>query len=339
MSEANRRRRESIKLDQMMRVLFGLSKKVMVPLLGGLFGERFASDQVTIQYGNGKFVDHKLGQIEGDLFITVRTADGKQFSYHIEFQTHNDGQMVIRMFRYSFEKAVELAQAEGRIDTEDRTIANGKSLPVIEFPRQLVIFIEENQNINDHLAFLLRMPDGQEMEYRVPVLKYWTYSAEQLKNHNLYALLPLQVFNSRKRMNAIYESGRSDSEKSLLMTEQFQQLKMTIQTTLDVLKDVQQEQKIGTGDMDRILRVLHSITDYLYTRYGQYEAVREEVHAMIKTWIDPKVREEGIKEGIKEGKHQKSVEIARNLFSLGASTDLIVKATGLTEEDIAKLNK
>ncbi|MDF2719880.1 MAG: hypothetical protein K0R28_6805, partial [Paenibacillus sp.] len=81
------------------------------------------------------------------------------------------------------------------------------------------------------------------------------------------------------------------------------------------------------------------ITDYLYTRYGQYEAVREEVHAMIKTWIDPKVREEGIKEGIKEGKHQKSVEIARNLFSLGASTDLIVKATGLTEEDIAKLNK
>ncbi|TNJ67921.1 hypothetical protein FE784_01895 [Paenibacillus hemerocallicola] len=80
MSEANRRRRESIKLDQMMRVLFGLSKKVMVPLLGGLFGERFASDQVTIQYGNGKFVDHKLGQIEGNLFITVRTADGKQYS-------------------------------------------------------------------------------------------------------------------------------------------------------------------------------------------------------------------------------------------------------------------
>jgi predicted transposase/invertase (TIGR01784 family) len=44
-------------------------------------------------------------------------------------------------------------------------------------------------------------------------------------------------------------------------------------------------------------------------------------------------------EGIKEGKNQKAVEIALNLFSLGASTDMIVKATGLTEEDVVRLHK
>jgi predicted transposase/invertase (TIGR01784 family) len=61
--------------------------------------------------------------------------------------------------------------------------------------------------------------------------------------------------------------------------------------------------------------------------------------AQIKTWIDPKVREEGKKEGIKEGKNQKAMEIALDFFSLGASTDMIVKATGLTEEDVARLHK
>ncbi|XID95100.1 hypothetical protein ACF3MZ_11540 [Paenibacillaceae bacterium WGS1546] len=35
------------------------------------------------------------------------------FHYHVEFQTLNGQSMVIRMFRYGFEKAVELAAGAG----------------------------------------------------------------------------------------------------------------------------------------------------------------------------------------------------------------------------------
>ena len=43
--------------------------------------------------------------------------------------------------------------------------------------------------------------------------------------------------------------------------------------------------------------------------------------------------EEGIEKGIEKGK----LEVARNLLSLGLDMDKIIKATGLTEEDIKKL--
>ena len=47
--------------------------------------------------------------------------------------------------------------------------------------------------------------------------------------------------------------------------------------------------------------------------------------------------EEGIELGIEKGIEKGKIEVARNLLSLGLDIDKIVKATGLSEEDIKKL--
>ena len=75
--------------------------------------------------------------------------------------------MVIRMFEYGFKKAKELARYSGD-DPEEI---------VIFIPKQLVIFVEENRNIKDELKMKLVFPDGQEVKYIVPTMKYWEYSA------------------------------------------------------------------------------------------------------------------------------------------------------------------
>lgn len=119
--------KEKIKLDQMMKVLFKLSKRVMVNLLNALFNEDYDYTKVSIEYSNSEFVDDDFDRLYGDIFITVRT-ENKSFSYHIEFQTLNDNSMAIRMFRYGFEKAVERA---GDSTNEEITLY---------YPKQLVIF-------------------------------------------------------------------------------------------------------------------------------------------------------------------------------------------------------
>jgi predicted transposase/invertase (TIGR01784 family) len=48
-------------------------------------------------------------------------------------------------------------------------------------------------------------------------------------------------------------------------------------------------------------------------------------------------REEGIKYGISLGAHQKAVETAKNLLSIGLSQDQIASVTGLSPEEIEKL--
>lgn len=46
---------------------------------------------------------------------------------------------------------------------------------------------------------------------------------------------------------------------------------------------------------------------------------------------------EGIEIGIKEGKAEKSAEVALNLYSLGVSKDIISKGMGLSLDEIDKL--
>ncbi|MBP1988436.1 hypothetical protein [Paenibacillus eucommiae] len=253
-----RKDREQLKLDQILRVLFKLSKDITIQLINGLFDEKFVSSDVSIAYSNGEFVDDEYDRTIGDMFITV-TSKQETITFHIEFQTLNDNMMVVRLFQYGFKKALEEAQASGAFTT-----GNPQEKILMKFPRQLVIYLEENEAIQESQSLALSLPDGREVEYTVPTMKYWTYTPEMLKRQKLYALLPLLAFSSRKRLKLIYESKKPEKEKSLLISEQFEQMKKTIEKTLEVLGELHDAKEIGTGDLERILRVLQNITTYLY---------------------------------------------------------------------------
>ncbi len=328
MKPSDRGNKERLKLDQMLRVLFRLSKRLTVQLVNGLFGEQFASEEVqSIHYGNSEFVTDAYDRIVGDLFLKLTTVRGT-YHYHVELQTLNDQSMIIRMFRYGFEKAVELAVGVEE-DNEPQLLA---------FPRQIVIFLEENEAIGDELAFRLRLPNGSETVYTVPTLRYWTLTPRDLQERRLIALLPLQVFRSRKSMRGIASSGRSDEEKRRLFAQEFERLKAVVGQTLDTIRDLHQQRLLRLGDIDRLLRVLDSILKYLYNSYGDDQQT-EEVSRMIKTFIDPEVLKRGRREGEKEGIQKGKITVARKLLKLGVDIGTIVEATELGEEEVLKLGK
>jgi hypothetical protein len=215
-------RKERLKLDQIMKVLFKLSKKVMIDLMNGLFDEDFKHDEVTIKYENTEFIRDDFERIIGDIFISI-CKKTHTYHYHVEFQTTNDNSMVIRMFRYGFEKAYEI--------NDDITQNEIK----LDFPKQLVIFIEENENIADELSLVMSLPDGNEARYTVPTMKYWNYSIQNLQEKKMYALLPLQVFKSRKKMLTISNSKKPHHEKAQLIAKEFDTLLDTIKLTIDAL--------------------------------------------------------------------------------------------------------
>jgi len=334
MESGGRSGKDAIKVDQMMRILFRLSKRPMIDLINGLFGERFtAKEVISIRYGNAEFISDEYERIVGDLFLQLETTRGV-FHYHVEFQTLNDQSMVIRMFRYGLEKAIELALSEG----------TGKGNARLMLPRQIVVFLEENEAIGDELLLQLQSAENEVFTYRVPVIRYWTYSPHDLQALGIYALLPLQVFRLRKKMRQIISGDRPDEEKRHKLYEAFGQLKDMVKTTLAVINDLHADKKLPTGDMDRMLRALSHILGYLYRNYGElFEQTRREVRTMIKTFIDPKVlrkgralgRKEGIKEGIKEGK----IEVARNMLNAGMELDAVVRITGLSLEELQEVGK
>ncbi|WP_438543651.1 hypothetical protein [Clostridium sp.] len=131
-------KKESVKLDEVLKFLFSTSNKVLVKLLNGLFNENFEEDEVNISVSGNEFIEDSLEILRGDMFYKALHRDGKNINYHIEFQTKNDSTMVIRTFEYGFKKAKEES-------------LNGDSVKEIYFPRQKVIFFEENKSIEEYI--------------------------------------------------------------------------------------------------------------------------------------------------------------------------------------------
>lgn len=331
------RKSEKLKLDQIMKVLFKLSRKSVVNLMNGLFNEGFDPEKVIVEHLNSEFIDHRMGRIIGDVVLKIMAGD-REYTYHIEFQTTKDKSMVIRMFRYGFGVAIDNLDGDGSISR-------------IEFPKQLVIYLEEVEGLGDELAMEIVLPDGNVVKYGVPVLKNWILTPGELEKKKMYALLPLQVFKSRKSIEAICSSKKAKAEKARLVNNEFEKLRQTLLEINTVLKKLAEDAIRDDNlcrDLGMILAILNNICEYLYNKYGEYNEIKREVlESMVTTYYNPKLIEmgkkegvkkgieEGIREGIREGKIQDIIELLQDIG--GIKNDLRVRIQN--EYNIAILSK
>ena len=96
----------AVKMDELIKRLFHLSKKPLLNLLNALYNDNI-EESAGVEYGSAEFVHENLVKSIADLFINVYSRRAA-YRYHIEFQTTHDKNIVIRMFRYGFEKAKEV---------------------------------------------------------------------------------------------------------------------------------------------------------------------------------------------------------------------------------------
>ncbi len=99
----------AIKMDEILKVLFGVSRKVLLAMLNSLFAETFDVESTHISFENNEFVSDDYDIIRGDLFLNLLDHRDKAYHYHIEFQTRHKAGMVIRMFDYGFKKGKQLS--------------------------------------------------------------------------------------------------------------------------------------------------------------------------------------------------------------------------------------
>lgn len=317
-----------VKLDEVLKSLFNVSKKVLIEMMNSLFHENYDIDSTEITFENNEFVTDDYDIIRGDLFLKI-SNDNKPYHYHIELQTKNDKTMVIRMFEYGFKKAKELSRCESDNDgSDDETI--------IYIPKQLVMFIEENRNIKDELKMKLVFPDGQIVNYKVPVLKCWEYDDKRFIEEKMYPLLPLQIFKLRYEMDSIKRRSNGDKNK---LNEAILNAKELAQIVANESKFLYDEKKIDGEDLHKILLAIGNLFEYLNDKYGDDKKLNEEVMNMTKTLYDPEVEKRGIEKGIEKGEEKKAIETARIAIKKGLNDDLISELTGLSFEEINSIRQ
>ncbi len=275
--------KEKVKLDQVLKFLFSTSNKVLINLLNGVFEENFNVDEVSLTVSNNEFIEDTLDVLRGDMFFKISHDESKKVSYHLEFQTKNDNTMVVRMFEYGFKKAKEEADEKSHVKR-------------IVFPKQKVIFFEENKNIEDKLRLNIVFPDSQEIDYTVPVLKYWEYSDEDLINKKMYPLIPLQLFQLKKELIKANKNNNIEKMKELSYKAKKLATKLANES-----KELFDSNEILGEDFHKMLLAIQNLIEYLNRNFIKDEILENEVNRMTKTLYDPEVEKRGIEKGIEKG--------------------------------------
>lgn len=104
------------------------------------------------------------------------------------------------------------------------------------------------------------------------------------------------------------------------------------------IEEMEDEFKGDEAYMACVRRVEELSTDPNFVGYYDIEEARKQETEDIKeTYLGIGI-EKGMKQGIEKGSKEKQIEIAKNLMSLNVSIDNIMKATGLSEEELSELN-
>jgi len=183
-STEEKKKKVPLKMDEIIKMMFQLSDKLTIRMINYLFDKNIPLD-AEVKYESTEI--HRFTQ-EGTGIEVIRTdmilsINGERF--HLEFQTLNDETMVIRLFEYGFMLSIN------EIKSKLIHIKEGIKL---NFPKQFVIFVEQDDAIPENeLTMKVVLWNNEEVEYKVPLMKYWKETVASLVEKDLVPLLPLQL--------------------------------------------------------------------------------------------------------------------------------------------------
>ena len=284
-----------LNMDEILKMLFLLSDALTVRMINSLFKKTFPLDAtVVLEKTEIHRFSHAGQRVEKIVADMVLSINGEKF--HIEFQTMNDETMLPRMFEYGFVIAIAEAKS-GLVRTHDGMKMN--------YPNQYVIFVERDDKIPaNELTMQVTLWDGDVKEYKVPLLRYWEETADTLEAKQLEPLLPLQVFNIRKSLDAIARSDKSETEKEKLTEEKLREMIAIYTSVSEKIYDLTDAKALlTTQNAEQMLQALHHLSAYLYDRYKGYDEIESEAIRMSEAvWSFDRWRNEGRVEGRKEGR-------------------------------------
>ena len=311
---------ESTPYDDVYRTLQNDCRRWLLPMLNEIFGEHYTGREEIIPGPNEHFLNCQDGREQERVTDTTFTVlSEKPRKYHIECQANPDGSMMIRMFEYDSQIALDSAEVQGYTMT-------------VTFPRSAVLFLRHNRNTPEKMTMEIRTEAGA-LFCDIPIMKLQLYKLEDIFEKKLLLLLPFYIFN--------YEKEFSDPDETL--EERIREDFLRIREFLEGLTSRGELTEYERGIiMDMTKKVVMSIT-------GSHPDVRKRLEgAMVGKILDCETKQayrkgvaEGISQGITQGIAQGEVraimtQVCRKLKK-GTSTEKIAGELEMRPEALAPL--
>ena len=165
-------------------------------------------------------------------------------------------------------------------------------------------------------------------------MKYWQYNDEDLIEKKMYPLIPLQLFNLRKKLHSAKKKNDINTIKELSIVARNLAEKLANES-----KELFDQDEILGEDFHSMLLAIQNLIEYLNRNYIDDENLEKEVNIMTKSLYDPEVEKKGIKKGIEKGIEKNQVEIVLNMLGEGLDEATISRFTKIDIERVREIIK
>ena len=227
--------------------------------------------------------------------------------YHTECQSVSDNSMLVRMFEYGTQIALDEGKKEGNVLE-------------VEFPHAAVLFLRSTKNTPDSMKIHMKTPGG-EISYGIPVMKVQDYTLEEIFEKNLLFLIPFYIFNHESRLKE-YDTN---PEKLETLKEEYEYIK-------NRLEELCQEYKLDAYTRAAIHKMSNNVVESLAVRY---ENVKEEVMKI----MGGKILDYEAKQIKNEGRTEANIETAQRMLLGNMQVSLIVNMTSLPKEKVEDIKE
>ena len=142
----------------------------------------------------------------------------------------------------------------------------------------------------------------------------------------MYPLIPLQLFNLRKKLHSAKKKNDINTIKELSIVARNLAEKLANES-----KELFDQDEILGEDFHSMLLAIQNLIEYLNRNYIDDENLEKEVNIMTKSLYDPEVEKKGIEKGYEE--------IVLNMFGQGLDESTISKFTKLDIEKVKEITK
>lgn len=171
--------------DDVFRTMLQKMPQMAILLINEVFGKDYP-ENIKLKQGRNEFYT-KDGKVITDSHFQI-----EEKIYHLECQSTKDATMMFRMIEYDFAVALESVGQENETSR-------------IYFLHSCVLYLRDTQG-PEEMKLELLMPDGQSVEYKVPVIYQQRYTKEIIFQKRLFFLLPFYIMR--------YEKAKKELEKN-----------------------------------------------------------------------------------------------------------------------------
>jgi hypothetical protein len=247
--------------DVVVKKLMRLSAPAMVRFINGMFGTGYPLDS-AVAYPDTTMIAHDYAEQRVDVLIAINESR----YYHIEAMIANDDLMIVRVFEYGYEQALQHSTQEGDVVT-------------LDFPSVRVLYLEPTPSTPDFEVLRLRFQDGSTHDFRVDSFKLLEHTVEELEAQGLEILLPLYLLKFRARVRSAARRGKLRER----MPEFTEGIKGLFDKIVAIVQRREQDGSLSVADAKAVLEAMDIMYQELYQK--EYEEFEEAKPMIESEWV------------------------------------------------------